>query len=106
MTTAQDKVQEKIAEIAALHAKQDRLLEQLKRSTLLRDFYPNAFKTGSCSCYVVGNPWKPKAMRFVIKTGDGETHEFPLLEVPVVLWESFKDRLRHDTRGSVKVWRA
>lgn len=98
-------VQEQIANIEALRAEQDLLVEALRRSTLLRDFYPDAFKSGSCSCYVIGCPWEPTAMRFVIKTGDGTKHEWALLDVPVALWERFKARMRDDTRGQVKEWR-
>ncbi len=98
-------VQEQIASIEALRAEQDLLVEALKRSTLLRDFYPDAFTTGSCSCYVIGCPWNPEEMRFVIKKGNGEKQEFPLLDVPVALWERFKARMRDDTRGQVKEWR-
>lgn len=97
--------QAQIDKLDALCKQRVTLMGKLKRSILVREFYPDAFKHGICNCYVTGNPWTPASMRFVIKTGDGIKHVWPMLDVPTVLWECFKDRMRADTRGQVKEWR-
>lgn len=103
MASVRDQLVNKIAEA---HKRQSEIMVELQRSLLLSDFFPAAFEHGACTSFVRGNPWKPYSMWFVVRTGDGEEHEWLVLDVPAALWERYKEEFRKTTRGSVKEWRA
>ena len=95
-----------LEQLTELREKQADLLSRLSRSTLIQTLVPDAFEHGRCVSYVVGNPWHPNRMQWVVRRGDGSRRVFPLLTIPETLWGEFtRESARETTRGSVKEWR-
>lgn len=80
------------------------LHEELRRSTALESFCPEAFEHGACRTRIRGNPFRPEEMKFIITLGNGETITYPLLNVPLDFWQRWVPRLIEDTRGTVRAW--
>jgi hypothetical protein len=78
------KALELMGELDKLYEERDALHHQLKRSLALQEIWPDAFVHGRCTTQVTGNP--RRELTFTLTLANGERHEKPLEDVPVILW--------------------
>ena len=98
-TTLMNRIREREDERAVL-------INSLDRSLEVQAIDPQAFDHGKVTSHVIGNPWSPDSMKWVMTRGDGLQREYPLLSVPECLWGEFSRSVAHDvTRGQVPCWR-
>lgn len=87
-------------------ARRAELFESLDRSLEVQALDPEAFNHGKVTSVVIGNPYSPETMKWVLTRGDGMRREFPLLSVPECLWGGFSREVANEvTRGRVPCWR-
>lgn len=79
-----NQIQEKIERLEALNRERDGLYLELKRSLAIEELCPDAFKEGNPRSQVYGNPRGD--LTFTITLANGERHDFPLEDIPVILW--------------------
>jgi hypothetical protein len=90
-----------LAKLEALEAKKADLMQQLKRSLLIQELWPEAFEHGAVTTQAIGNP--RNIITWTIVDGNGTDRCFPLSTVPVELWpKDLIDKLKNDRPGASK----
>lgn len=74
----------KLTELDQKAAQAEELRQELRRSILLQDLWPDVFEHGSTTSWVSGHA--SRELRYTIKRGDGSKRTFDLTMVPLALW--------------------
>jgi len=75
---------DQLERIETLEARAAELRSELKRSLMIKEIWPEAFKQGSVTTQATGNPHS--VITWTITAGNGDLHEMDLANVPVELW--------------------